>query len=168
MQSTRQQLTLFVTHGAKEIEKIRAAFNPQQHALIAAHVTLCREDEITPIEKVIDNIHALQWSAPLRIAFNPVERFEGGKGVLIPPRGNNEAFHTLRREVLKGIHQPPRLHQPHITLMHPRNATCTDAIFDQLTKYSIPSELMFDTISLIGQHQGGKWIVQEEYRFLRV
>ena len=42
---TRKQLTLFVKDvQAKAIEAIRRQYNPEQYALIKAHVTLCRED----------------------------------------------------------------------------------------------------------------------------
>jgi hypothetical protein len=47
MSKKRIQLTLFV--GEPEsvaIEHIRKMFNPLQYALIKAHVTLCRADEL--------------------------------------------------------------------------------------------------------------------------
>ncbi len=86
MPEIRRQLTLFISNQNETIEKIRAEFNPEQYKLIAAHVTLCREDEIGPIEKVIENIKCITWRKPILIEFNPPERFENGKGALIPAK----------------------------------------------------------------------------------
>jgi len=49
----RKQLTLFLPDTAAAIEKIRAEFNPEQLKLISAHVTMCREEEIDPLEHCI-------------------------------------------------------------------------------------------------------------------
>lgn len=161
---TRRQLTLFISGGIEQIEKIRKQFNPVQHKLISAHVTLCREDEIIQIEKVIQNILVLKWSDPLKITFDPVYRFEGGKGVWLPSSTENTAFHELRKAILKGLNDNPRKHQPHLTLMHPRNSTCTDKIFDQIKAYALPTELFFDKISLVEQNNGAPWKTISEYR----
>ncbi len=166
MKSTRLQLTLFVSPVNDIIETIRATFNPIQHSLIAAHITLCREDEIEPIEHVIENINTICYDAPLCIALHPILRFNNGNGVLIPAEHNDE-FQFLRRSVLKGIQNNPRHHDPHITLMHPRNSTCTDAIFTQLMTYTLPDRLYFDTISLIEQRNGGKWNVVDQFKFVK-
>ena len=52
--NNRIQLTLFVDpKEAVTIERVRQEFNPGQFKLIKAHVTLCREDEIQDLEKVV-------------------------------------------------------------------------------------------------------------------
>ena len=163
MHQTRKQLTLFIAGQNEAIEKIRAEFNPEQYNLIAAHVTLCREDEIEPVEKVIQNIRSISWDKPVRIAFNPPERFENGKGVFIPAKTDNPDFYELRKAVLKGLNEFPGKPIPHITLMHPRNSTCTDIIFERIKKYKLPTELFFDKISLIEQHNSGQWMIIEEF-----
>ncbi|WP_316786059.1 2'-5' RNA ligase family protein [Pedobacter frigiditerrae] len=154
---TRRQLTLFVEN--ETIEEIRAKFNPIQQALIAAHVTLCREDELKDLEKVVSNIQALKIDKPIEISFNKVIRFENGKGVLIPAKENNNDFHNLRNAILIS----PRKHFPHITLMHPRNSTCTDSIFEEIKSYQLPTTLFFNRINLIEQIDGGKWKVLDEF-----
>ena len=161
--ATRKQLTLFPLHANEIIEKIRATFNPIQYKLIPAHVTLCREDEIIALEKVIDNIRLLAFNGPISIKFRPVERFDNGKGVLLPATDQNPSFHTLRNFVLKSIMDSPREHQPHLTLMHPSNATCTDAIFNQIKNYDLPTELIFDSITLIEQTEGGPWQIVQKF-----
>ena len=157
MGTVRHQLTLFVDKDdANHIESIRAKFNPIQHNLISCHVTLCREDEITNLEKVLENLRSLKWQ-PITIQFDQVIRFENGKGVLLPGAINNNEFHQLRQKVLQGLVNPVRQHLPHITLMHPRNSTCTDEIFEIIRKVNLPVSLRFKTISLIGQIDGGQW-----------
>ena len=53
----RRQLTLFVDpKDAINIEQVRNEFNPRQFEIIKAHVTLCREDEIQDLERVMTNL----------------------------------------------------------------------------------------------------------------
>lgn len=153
----RRQLTLFVEN--ETIEEIRAKFNPIQHAIIPAHVTLCREDELEDLEKVVSHIKALKIDKPIEISFNEVIRFENGKGILIPANGENNDFNNLRNVILTS----PRKHFPHITLMHPRNSTCTDTIFEEIKSYQLPTTLFFNRINLIEQKDGGKWKVLDEF-----
>ncbi|GLU55501.1 hypothetical protein Dfri01_49620 [Dyadobacter frigoris] len=163
----RRQLTLFLSSQNEEIEKIRAEFNPAQHELISAHVTLCRDNEIEKPDVVIHNIKTISLVQPLIIEFEPAERFENGKGVLIPARTGNQEFYDLREKVLKGIQEFNKHYLPHITLMHPRNSTCTDEIFDQIKKYKLPSMVTFDTISLIEQTDGGRWTIIEQFPIVK-
>lgn len=127
-------------------------------------MTLCREDEIIQIDRLIKNIELIKFGGPLKITFDKVDRFEGGKGVWLPSSTENKQFHELRREILKGLSDTPRQHRPHLTLMHPRNSTCTDKIFDQIKEYELPTVLLFDKISLVEQNDGGPWTTISEYR----
>jgi hypothetical protein len=54
----------------------------------------------------------------------------------------------------------------HITLIHPRNSTCTDAIFEQIKELKFPTVLEFGKISLIEQRNGGKWNVLQEFNIV--
>ena len=157
MLAVRRQLTLFIENEI--IDQIRIKFNPIQQSLIAPHVTLCREDELEDLEKVIVNIKAIKTDNPIKIAFNEVIRFENGKGVLIPADEENNDFHNLRNVILIS----PRKHLPHITLMHPRNSTCSDSIFEEIKSYQLPTTLFFNKISLIEQKDGGKWKTLDEF-----
>ncbi len=153
----RQQLTLFVDKkDAHEIESIRKKFNPGQQQLIDSHVTLCREDEIANIDKVLDNLQNLDIPA-ITIQFGQPIRFDNNKGVLLPASGYNEQFHHLREKVLIGLSIQVHRHEPHITLMHPRNANCTHEIFEEIQTVTLPVSLKFDTVSLIEQIDGGQW-----------
>jgi len=153
----RRQLTLFVNKDdAATIEAIRSRYNPKQRKLIDSHVTLCREDEIENIDGVLHNLAKLNEKS-LIIYFGRVTRFNDGKGVLIPATNENEAFHELRKQVLKGLNDNPKRPEPHITLMHPRNSICTDKIFEEIGQVNLPSQLNFKSISLIEQVGGGQW-----------
>ena len=155
MFSKRSQLTLFVPE-ASAIEAIRRQYNPVQHSLIEAHVTLCREDEQLDIEKVLQNLEQLDFPA-ITIRFGKPERFDEGKGVLLPALEENTSFQKLRKTILKGVIEQPRNHQPHITLMHPRNSICTDEFFLEISKRELSDSFQFNKISLIEQVDGGIW-----------
>lgn len=162
MTGIRRQLTLFVSEQKGAIEKVRSQYNPEQYHLIAAHITLCREDEIEPIEQIIENINSIILSQPICIELDHVIRFSEGKGVMIPGKGENISFRKLRKSVLgTGF---AKEHHPHITLMHPRNSTCTDEIFEKIKETELPKELFFDTIALIEQNNGGKWSIVKEFK----
>lgn len=161
----RQQLTLFVNNeDAIEMEIIRKKFNPRQQQLIDAHVTLCREDEIATIEKVLENLQNLD-TPPITIQFGQATRFDNHKGVLLPASGDNEQFHQLREKILMGLNMPVRRHEPHITLMHPRNSTCTHEIFEEIQSVSLPTSLTFNTVTLIEQTDGGQWQIINRFNF---
>jgi len=153
----RRQLTLFVSASeAKGIEQIRKTYNPIQHNLIAAHITLCREDEIENWEIIEQNLITLT-QLPIIIQLDKVERFAAGKGVFIPAKKQQVAFDKLRKAILKGVIEQPRKHHAHLTLMHPRNSTCTDPIFNKIKAVGLPKRIVFDTITLIEQENGGVW-----------
>jgi 2'-5' RNA ligase len=163
MSKKRIQLTLFVEEPESlPIEQIRKTFNPLQYMLIQAHVTLCREDELEDLEKVLFNLTRLK-THPITIDLGHVARFSEGKGVYVPAIGENQAFQQLRKNILQGIIEQPRQHEPHITLMHPRNSTCTDSIFEQIEQQALPLHLKFKKISLIEQEIGEKWHILAEF-----
>ena len=62
--------TAMIKNSKGIIEKIRAELSPDQFKLIPARITLCREDEIKPIEKIIERIQSIQLEKPNRIALN--------------------------------------------------------------------------------------------------
>ena len=142
--------------NAGEIESIRKKFNSRQQQLIDSHVTLCREDEIENIDKVLDNLQNLDTPV-ITIRFGKAIKFDNNKGVLLPASADNDQFHQLREKVLIALNKPIRRHEPHITLMHPKNSTSTDEIFEEIQSATLPICLKFDTISLIEQNDGGQW-----------
>jgi hypothetical protein len=150
-------------HEAKEIEHIRKQFNPIQQQLIACHVTLCREEEIEDINRVLHNLQALDISG-ITMRFAPAARFADGKGVWLPAAGDNEEFHQLRLEIMGGSEKALGRPEPHITLMHPRNSTYTEEIFRLIQKADLPTLLSFDEVSLIEQVNGEPWETLRRYK----
>jgi hypothetical protein len=73
----RRQLTLFVPrHAVQEVERIRQKYNPEQYALIEAHITLCREDEFSQEADFLDFLHTAQITDKDRINFGTPIRFD--------------------------------------------------------------------------------------------
>ena len=163
---TRKQLTLFIEQqDAENIEQIRQQFNPIQSGLIKSHVTLCREDEIENLEQVIRNLHRLT-KTEIIIEFGQVTRSDNGKGVLLPAKGDNTDFQDIRKQILFESSSNPRKQEPHVTLMHPRNSTCTDEIFEEIKKIRLPVKLTFKRITLIEQNDGGQWSPIQHFELL--
>lgn len=162
----RQQLTLFVDkRDTIEIELIRQKFNPLQRQLIDCHVTLCREDEIKNMDNLLVSLQKLHASS-ITIQFAQVTRFNNNLGVLMPAGGDNEQFHQLRYKILADTGIPVRRHEPHITLMHPKNSTCTAEIFKIIQSANLPGILKFETISLIEQVDGGEWQTIKKFNLI--
>ncbi|MBK7345478.1 MAG: hypothetical protein IPI98_00805 [Chitinophagaceae bacterium] len=102
MNNIRRQLTLFVEETeAKQIEAIRDKYNPLQKKLIKCHVTICRENEIQDLDKVIENLENLE-QPPFNIQFGLPTLFNNGKGILLPSIGDNLEFNVLRKMILSG------------------------------------------------------------------
>lgn len=159
--SYRRQLTLFVDEKySGEMENVRKKYNPVQFGLIKAHVTLCREDELENISPVMTRLKLLK-SRLVTLHFGKAERFAGGKGVLLPVLNDQAEYHNLRKEVLEnsGIRFP----EPHITLMHPGNSTCTNEIFSEIQKLEFPPSIIFSKISVIEQTNGERWKITDEF-----
>lgn len=119
-QRCRRQLSLFVTPDqAIDVDAARQVLDPVQAALIPAHVTLCREDELAALPEAVWQARlAAPGIAPVALGFGPVQAFMG-HGLLLPCVAGDDAFQALRRQVLGG--QGLRQQQPHLTLAHPRN-----------------------------------------------
>lgn len=160
----RRQLTLFIDdQQSREIEHIRKRYNPAQFRLIRSHVTLCREHELENLDQIRTNIKSLHLGSIL-IHLDRVVRFSDGKGVMIAADESNSGYHHLRQLVLEGLGFEIKFPQPHITLMHPRNSTCTDEIFSEINKINFPKTLFFTEISLIEQKGYGEWKIIDTFK----
>jgi hypothetical protein len=161
--SIRRQLTLFVNPAdAKVIEAVRQKYNPMQFGLIRSHVTLCREEEIQDIATIVHALRALCYPT-IRLSFGPVATFSEGKGAWLPSSGENLTFHNLRTKILGTTALDNRNIHPHLTLMHPRNSACSPTIFQEISRYSLPTELNFDTVCLIEQNDGQAWQILQSF-----
>lgn len=158
---TRRQLTLFVPpDAAAEIEAVRRAVDPVQHALIAAHVTMAREDELEGLDDLPARLTAFRRGGPISLTFGPAEAF-GGHGLLLPCIHGESAFHDRRRDLLGP--SPVRRHPPHLTLAHPRNPIAPGNRLDAARRLAPALRIPFPSIALIEQTDGSPWTVRARY-----
>lgn len=149
----REQLTLFVPRVQGEpLEALRHALDPVQARLIAAHVTLCREDEIADLDRVL-LFERLRGMGPLRLAFGPAERFQG-HGIMLPCVAGEADFQAMRREVLGSA---ARGHAPHLTLAHPRNPRAAGNLLLDTPGLPRHIAITFVAVSMIRQYGGQPW-----------
>ena len=155
----RIQLSLYITGAIREaIERVRRRVDPVQSSLIPAHVTLCRDDELSGVS--LDALTTrLAGRAPLRLAFGDVVAF-GGHGMMARCSEGVELYSQLRRSVL-GI--GAREAKPHITLAHPRNPRAPGNVLDAID-LEFPLHVVFDLATLIEEEAAGlAWRVIREF-----
>ncbi len=156
MAGRRRQLTLFVpATAAGPLEDVRARVDPVQHRLIAAHVTLCREDDLEDLPEVLARL-AAPGPGPLTLTFGPAEAF-GGHGLLLPCVAGAAAFRQLREGVLGSARV--RDQAPHLTLAHPRNPRAPGNSLAAAAALPAPLTLTFPAVSLIEQAPLEPWVV---------
>lgn len=156
MRKTRQQLSMFVPDPlASEIEAVRRMVDPVQYALIPAHVTLCREDELSDLAAVQTRLEQMQF-APIVLTFGLPERFDG-HGLLLPCIQGEPAFHRLRACLL-GTREI-RNQAPHITLAHPRNPQAVANVPGMTLPLVAGMQIAFNSINLIEQIDHEPWTV---------
>lgn len=155
----RRQLTLFLPSEARAIiEPIRRRLDPIQHGLIAAHVTLCRDDELGSWGSVSARLSRLPAFA-LTMAFGEPEVLEDGCVLLRPIRGADE-YAQLRSKVLGEDAAP---HGAHLTLLHPRNAAGAAYDRSEIARAVAGLEVTFMSVSLIEKVARGPWEVRQHY-----
>jgi hypothetical protein len=159
--NVRRQLTLFAPgEAAASIELVREKADPVQFALIAAHVTLCREDEFAELELSLLR-ERLARAAPLTLTFGPARRF-GGHGILLPCIEGAADFQKLRVQALGAT--DVRDHEAHLTIAHPRNPRAPANQDALLSVLPAPLTLVFREVALIEQSDALPWVVLETLR----
>lgn len=149
----RRQASLYLPDPF-EVETVRLRYNPIQAQLIPSHVTLCREDEVTDWEAFRARLESLR---PFEITLTfgaPVREHDF---VFLPVLEGLDVYHLFRRRLLQ---TEVRNQTPHVTLIHPRNGTCTDEVFADISATIIsPFQRTFCEVMLIEQENGGVWSV---------
>ena len=153
---SRRQLTLFVSPPwGPRLDTLRRVLDPVQASLIAAHVTLCREDELegTDLPSLFSRVES--WVAgPISLAFGKPTRFHD-HGVLLPCQHGSGEFRRLRQWLLQD--QSAREHGAHITLAHPRNPRSAGNTDAALAACPQVLELQFASVALIEQRASTPW-----------
>ena len=159
MDNIRRQLSLFVPEPERsQLDAIRQKYDPKQHAIIPAHVTLCRDEELKPWALLEERLVALR-SVEITFVLGAPKLIEAG-GVLVPMANASTAFDDLRYRLL-GDRCARQM--PHITLLHPRNAAGKEYAYEAISHESLPASVTLKGISLIEQVNGGTWHVLNRY-----
>lgn len=149
----RRQASLYLSDQF-QIESVRLRYNPIQAGLIPAHVTLCREDEVTDWDAFSTRLESLR---PFEITLTFGLPVRDRDFVYLPVLEGSDDYQNFRRKILP---QEARNHTPHVTLIHPRNGTCTDPIFADISaNITSPLRYTFREVTLIEQEDGGVWNV---------
>lgn len=155
----RRQLTLFLPPEQRAVvEPFRQRLDPRQHALIPAHVTLCRDDELADwptLERRLSGLSAFS----LTLRFGAPQVLPDGC-ILLRPTHGAEQYQDLRRFVL-GPSAPT--HGAHLTLLHPRHATGATPDLTEVAAALAGLTATFRTIALIEQRDSNPWQVLREY-----
>lgn len=164
----RAQLSLFVPPpAAVKLEAVRRLVDPVQAALIPAHVTLCREAELTGITpSLLQTRLATEGIAPITLHFGAAMRSEA-HGILLRCVAGADAFTALRRVVLGS--EGARVETPHLTLAHPRNPRAPGNDLAATRVIPAPLEISFCEVQWIEQDTpGAPWRIRQAYPLGRV
>ncbi|MFZ6770032.1 2'-5' RNA ligase family protein [Undibacterium sp. Di26W] len=164
MATTRQQLSMFVPAlvpalAAVELERVRSIVDPVQSSLIPAHITLCREDEISDFPPIRQRLQHLVLP-PITLTFGVAEVFSG-HGLILHCIEGEPAFLQLREYILASSNI--KTQRPHLTLAHPRNPKAPGNSLAATACLPNPLQISFTSICLIEQEGSGPWRVLERY-----
>lgn len=160
--TSRRQVSLFVPEPERAaFDAVRRRFDPAQHALIPAHVTLVREDEVDDWTELARRLRAA-LPFEVRLRFGSVVR-PGPNSVLLRCAGLRDAFEGLRHRLLARPGHEPRNLAPHLTLVHPRAATCDDEALAAIAAVELPVEVALTEARIIEQTHGGPWRTVERF-----
>ena len=158
-QPTRRQLTLFLPQDQRAIvEPIRQKLDPRQHAIIPAHVTLCREDELIPWQALEQRLVRL-GEFSLTMQFGEPQVLTDGC-VLLRPTHGVEQYQQLRQSILGSS---AKIQGAHITLLHPRNSAGVIYNLAEFVPMLVGLTVTFCSIALIEQSGSGSWLVRQKY-----
>lgn len=155
----RRQLTLNVAPDQRAaVDRVRQRLDPKQYAIVPAHVTLCRDEELEPWPAIDRRLERL---APfsIRMQFGEPRRLADGC-ILLRPTHGMEPYQELRESILGAS---ARHHGAHLTLLHPRNASAVECDLGRLTRELAGTEVTFRTVSLIEQQRDEPWRVLRNY-----
>lgn len=155
----RRQLSLFLPAPERAtMDSLRQQLDPIQHALIPAHVTLCRDDELPERDGPGWRLRCAAAS-PIHLKFGRPCVFQG-HGVLLPCVAGADSFHALRQMVLGKV--DIRVAEAHITLAHPRNPRAEGNQPGHLPPLENLS-IRFTQAYWIEQEHGSPWRVVERF-----
>ena len=138
------------------VDAVRQRFDPRQHSIIPAHMTLCRDEETDALVRAGLPLHVPD-AVDVQLALGAPQRRSDGC-VLLPVLGSTKPFDALRRQLL-GTQCGTLV--PHITLMHPRNVASTEDDLARIRALRLPVALRLTELLLIEQRDGGAWHIMQ-------
>ena len=149
------------SYSAAELESVRRIVDPVQSRLIPAHVTLCREDEISGLSPLTlrGRFSSVKLKA-ITLHFGGPEAFFG-HGILLHCIGGQSEFQALREQILGSTEI--RAPQPHITLAHPRNPQAPGSSLASASCLAAGTSITFDSICLIEQEGKEPWQLLQSF-----
>ena len=155
----RRQLTLFLPEDARSVvEPLRKRLDPVQYSRIRAHVTLCRDEELSPWPMIQDRLRSLN-PPPVTLQFGGPQRLPDGC-VLLRATEGCAAYQALRAAILGPAAKP---HGAHITLLHPSNASGAIHDLEDLAATLPFLSVTIHSITLIEQDEVGLWQARRSY-----
>lgn len=145
---------------ASVIETARSAVDPIQHQLIPAHVTLCRDNELSNFAEIEDRLLVNPYRS-VDLTFGKPEVFHG-HGIIMECISDLGTFKALREFLLGPNCKNVQL--PHLTLAHPRNSRAEGNSLENTDLIPTPLHAVLDRIVLIEQEGDSQWRVLREYR----
>jgi hypothetical protein len=144
---------------ASVIEAVRSVVDPIQSSLIAAHVTLCRENELGDLGGIRARLYESDCAA-ITLRFGP-PKVVMEHGILLECVHGLSQFRTLREQVLGS--NSIKDQEAHITLAHPRNPKSHRNSLHATADLNAGLTVTFDQICLIEQQDAQPWCVVERY-----
>lgn len=140
--------------SATVLESVRRVVDPVQASLIAAHVTLIRENEISEHcwRNLIDDLQSPEY--PLTLKFGEPER-SIAHGILMPCQEGHAEFQRLRCRLFK--HLADRETAAHLTLAHPRNPQAPGNTLENTRPLKAGITVSFQEMALIRQTGNAPW-----------
>ena len=158
-QPTRRQISLILPEAQRSlVEPIRQKFDPIQHALIPAHVTLCRDDELPDLQQLMQRLERLEPFL-ITMEFGQPQELPDGC-VLLRPTTGIEQFQALRLLILGTT---ARAYWAHLTLLHPRNASGIPLNLAEVGRELAGLVVTFNTVTLVEQYGCEPWQVKNAY-----
>jgi hypothetical protein len=149
--------------GARRVERLRKAWDPQMAKQIAAHVTVTHPEELPTAEQLMARLAvAVRHVGPFRLRAGDINVFgPPEEGVYVEVADIDGGWRALRDAV--GAAQERLSVAPDITLVHPRTSPLGSDAWKSLEGTRIESEAVITAITVSG-FDGTRWRVLQTER----
>ncbi|MCX6316551.1 MAG: hypothetical protein NTW29_04630 [Bacteroidetes bacterium] len=150
----------------EKIEWVRGTYDPEQTKKWPVHLSLCLDHEVDHSDQIARNLSFL-YLLPVTLKFISPVSFANDYGIHIPLENDQEAFHTLRTKILKGISDEPVPFNTSITLIDPRSGIHVADIYPEIRKMDFPSTIIFDACNQYRTRGNEAWELVNQFFFTK-